>query len=33
MNLAMVSQLAGGGDPQLREQVSEAQKAVEQLTQ
>jgi PAS domain S-box-containing protein len=33
MNLAMVSQLAGAGDPQLREQVSEAQKAVEQLTQ
>ena len=33
MNLAMVSQLANGGDAQLREQVSEAQKAVAQLTQ
>jgi PAS domain S-box-containing protein len=33
MNLATVSQLAGAGDPQLREQVSEAQRAVDQLTQ
>ncbi|MGD0427637.1 MAG: response regulator [Candidatus Acidiferrales bacterium] len=33
MNLATVSQLAGAGDPRLRERVSEAQKAVDQLTQ
>jgi PAS domain S-box-containing protein len=33
MNLALVSQLANGGDAQLREQVLEAQKTVEQLTQ
>src|SRR6202041_1014184 len=33
MNLATVSQLADGADPQLREQVSEVQKAVDQLTQ
>jgi PAS domain S-box-containing protein len=33
MNLATVSQLADGADPQLREQVFEAQKAVDQLTQ
>ena len=33
MNLATVAERAGAGDPQLREQVSEAQKAVEQLTQ
>src|SRR6202522_4061687 len=33
MNLATVSQLADGADPQLREQVSELQKAVDQLTQ
>jgi PAS domain S-box-containing protein len=33
MNLATVAELSGAGDPKLREQVSDAQKAVEQLTQ
>jgi len=33
MNLSTVAQLAAGGNPRLQEQVSEAQKTVEQLTQ
>jgi PAS domain S-box-containing protein len=33
MNLARASGLTRGGDPQLREQIAEAQKIVEQLTQ